>query len=176
MPTEVRGALELRKALRQFEPDLAKETSKEIAGFLKPVVKKARGYMPSNDLMPSGWLKRENAKGRWAPRYYDQTLARRGIGYKTSPTKPNRNGWVSLVSMHSKNIGGVIYEWAGRTSGIEGNFTPNLPNARELKGKGKGLTGRGLLRAYAEDEGKARGSVIKAIETAAKKLNARSKA
>lgn len=176
MPTEVKGALALRKALRQFEPDLAKETSKELASFLKPVVAKARGYMPSNDSMPSGWLKRPNAKGRWAPRYYDQSEARRGIGYKTTPSKPNRNGWVSLVSLNSKNIGGVIYDWAGRTSGITGNFTPNLPNANMLKGKGKGLTGRGLLRAYAEDEGKARTNVIQAIEKAAKKLNARSKA
>jgi hypothetical protein len=176
MPTEVRGALALRKALKQFEPDLAKETSKELASFLKPVVKKARGYMPSNDQMPSGWLKRDNAKGRWSTRYYDASEARRGIGYKTTPTKPNRNGWVSLVSLNSKNIGGVIYDWAGRTSGIEGNFTPKLPSANMLKGKSKGLIGRGLLRAYAEDEGKARTNVIQAIEKAAKKLNARSKA
>ena len=41
MPTEVRGAIALRKALRQFEPDLAKETTKEISSFLKPVVTKA---------------------------------------------------------------------------------------------------------------------------------------
>jgi hypothetical protein len=38
MPTEVKGALALRKALRQFEPDLAKETSKKLAAALKPIV------------------------------------------------------------------------------------------------------------------------------------------
>lgn len=171
MPTEVKGALNLRKALRKFEPDLAKETTKEIANFLKPVVKNGRGFLPSNADVPSGWLKRPNAKGRWATRYYDQVEARRGIGYKTSPTKPNRNGWVSLASINSKNIGGIIYEWAGRTAGITGNFTPKLGG--QLKGKNKGLTGRALLRAYSEDEGKARGNVIKAIETASKKLNFR---
>ena len=171
MPTEVKGALNLRKALKKFEPDLAKATTKEIASFLKPVVKNGRGFLPSNADVPSGWLKRPNAKGRWATRYYDQAEARRGIGYKTSPTKPNRNGWVSLASINSKNIGGIIYEWAGRAAGITGNFTPKLGG--QLKGKNKGLTGRALLRAYSEDEGKARGNVIKAIETAAQKLNSR---
>jgi hypothetical protein len=174
MPTELKGALALRKALKQFEPDLAKETTKQIASFLKPVVRNARGFMPSNADVPSGWLKRPNAKGRWSTRFYDQTTTRRAIGYKTSPSKPNRNGFVSLASINSKNIGAIIYEWAGRTSGIEGNFTPKLGG--QLKGKNKGMTGRALFRAYAEDEGKARGNVIKAIEASAKKLNARSKA
>jgi hypothetical protein len=174
MPTEVKGALALRKALKQFEPDLAKETTKEIAKFLKPLVRDARGFLPSNSDVPSGWLKRDNAKGRWAQRYYDQAEARRGIGYKTSPSKPNRNGFVSLASVNSKNIGAIIYEWAGRTAGITGNFSPKLPGT--LKGKNKGMTGRALFKAYAEDEGKARAGVIKAIEASANKLNARTRA
>jgi hypothetical protein len=175
MPTEVKGALALRKALRQFEPDLARETTKEIGNFLKPIVKQAKGFMPSNDAVPSGWLKREKAKGRWAPRYYDQGEAKRGIGYKTSPSKPDRRGFKSLASVSSKNIGGVIYEWAGRTSGIEGNFTPKLPNANGLEGRNKGMRGRALFKAYNQDEGKARKNIINAIEAASKKLNARSK-
>jgi hypothetical protein len=172
MPTELKGALALRKALKQFEPDLAKETTKQISSFVKPVVKNARGFLPSNDEAPSGWLKRPNAGGRWATRYYDAAEARRGLGFKTSPNKPNRNGFRSLVTISSKNLGAIIYEWAGRTSGITGNFSPKLGG--QLKGKNKGMTGRALFRAYSEDEGKARGNVIKAIEAAAKKLNSRS--
>lgn len=172
MPTEVKGAIKLRKALRQFAPDLAKETTKEIAGFLKPVVRQARGYLPSNDAAPSGWLKRPNAQGRWATRYYDQAEASRGISYKTSPSKANRNGWRSLATLYSKNPAAAIYETAGRKSGIRGNFTPKLGG--QLKGNGQKMTGRALFRAYSEDKGKARGHVIKAIERAADKLNARS--
>jgi hypothetical protein len=172
MPTEVKGALALRKALKQFEPDLAKETTKQIGAFVKPVVKNARGFLPSNDEAPSGWLKRPNAGGRWATRYYDAAEARRGLGFKTTPNKPNRNGFRSLVTISSNNLGAIIYEWAGRTSGITGNFSPKLGG--QLKGKNKGMTGRALFRAYTEDEGKARGNVIKAIEAAAKKLNSRS--
>jgi len=36
MPTEVKGADKLRKALKQYEPDLAKETTKELGNLLKP--------------------------------------------------------------------------------------------------------------------------------------------
>ena len=174
MPTKVKGALELRKALREFEPKLAKETSKEIANFLKPVVKQARGYMPSNADVPSGWLKRENAKGRWANRFYDAGIAKRGITYKTSPSRENRRGFRSLASLFNKSAAGAIYETAGRKSGVVGNFTPKLRG--ELVGHGQKMTGRALFRAYDEDQGRAKANVIKAIERAAKTLNARSKA
>jgi hypothetical protein len=177
MPVEVKGAIALRKALKQFEPDLAKETTKEIASFLKPVVKQARGFLPSNDQVPSGWLKRPNAQGKWAERYYDKSLASRGIGYKSTPSKPNRNGFRSLVSLYSRavngNAAGAIYETAGRKSGVKGNFTPKLGG--KLVGKDQKMTGRALFRAYAEDEGKARDNVIKAIEKSAARLKARSR-
>jgi len=47
MPAEVKGALELRKAIKKFSPDLAKETRKELANLLAPIVKTARGFIPS---------------------------------------------------------------------------------------------------------------------------------
>lgn len=173
MPTEVVGAVALRKALRKFEPDLAKETTKQIANFLKPVVKQARGFAPSNDQVPSGWVKRPNAQGRWAARSYDAQEVRRGITFKTSPSKPNRNGFRSLATIYNKSAAGAIYETAGRKSGITGKFTPKLGG--ELKGSNPKNRGRVIFRAVEEDQGKARAYIIKAIETAAAKLNARSK-
>lgn len=172
MPTEVKGAIALRKALRQFEPDLAKETTKEIASFLKPVVKQARGYAPSNEDVPSGWVKRPNAGGRWAARSYDAAEVRRGITFKSTPSKPNRNGFRSLATIFNKSAAGAIYETAGRKSGITGNFTPHLGG--QLKGKGQKQQGRVIFRAVEEDQGKAKAHIIKAIEKAAAKLNARS--
>ena len=171
MPAKVVGGLALRKALKQFEPDLAKETSKEIASFVKPIARNARGFLPSNEEAPSGWLKRDNAKGRWATRYYDKAEASKGIGYKTSPSKPNSRGFRALASVHNKSIGGVIYEWAGRSSGVTGNFTPKLGG--ELKGRNKAVTGRAIFRAFTEDQGKATAGVLQAIQKSAAKFNAR---
>jgi hypothetical protein len=173
MPTEVIGAVALRKALRKFEPDLAKETTKQIANFLKPVVKQAKGFAPSNEQVPSGWVKRPNAGGRWAARSYDAAEVRRGITFKTSPSKPNRNGFRSLATIFNKSAAGAIYETAGRKAGIVGNFSPKLGG--QMKGNNQKNKGRIVFRAVDEDQGKAKAHIIRAIETAAAKLNSRSK-
>lgn len=165
MPTELKGANNLRRALKKFSPDLDKETRDEMVGFLKPLVKKSRGYMPANASMPSGWV--GTAEAGQFPKY-DATIVRRGVGYKLTPTKPNREGWSSTVSIHNKTAAGAIFETAGRKSGITGHFTPRLQGA--LTGAGK-MAGRAMFRAYKEDEGKAKVGVIKALEKAAAKFN-----
>ena len=111
MPTEVKGAVELRKALRAFTPDLAKETQKEIAGVLKPIVSKARGFIPSTAPL-SGWAK--NTNGTWGNRVWSSSDAKRGIGYKTTPSKVNRSGFRSLARIVNASPSGSIYETAGR--------------------------------------------------------------
>lgn len=171
MPARVVGGLALRKALKKFEPDLAKETSKEIASFVKPLARNARGFLPSNEEAPSGWLKRDNAKGKWATRYYDQNEARRGISFKTSPSKANNRGFRALASVLNKGIASAIYETAGRKSEIVGNFSPKLGG--EIKGRSQKSSGRVIFRAFAQDQGKATAGVLKAIEKSAAKFNAR---
>ena len=165
MPTELTGASELRRAMKKFSPDLDKETRDEMVGFLKPLIKKARGFMPSNGDMPSGFV--GGSEGGRFPKY-DAGTARRGVGYKLTPTKPNREGWVQAVSIHNKTAGGAIYETAGRKSGINGRFTPRLPG--QLAGSGK-MAGRAMFKAYKEDEGRAKVGVIRALEKAAAKFN-----
>lgn len=119
MPVELKGADNLRKALRKFEPDLAKMTTKEMAAALKPITNKARGFMPSNSQMLSGWTSAsssaETTNYRHFPKY-DQTEAKRGVKYSTSPSKPNKRGFVSLARIINTSAGGAIYETAGRKS------------------------------------------------------------
>jgi hypothetical protein len=117
MPVELKGADKLRKALREFEPDLAKQTTKQMTAVLKPMTNKARGYMPADSQMLSGWTKAtasaDTVKYRVFPKY-DQTEAKRGVKYSTSPSKPNKRGFVSLARIVNKSAGGAIYETAGR--------------------------------------------------------------
>ena len=173
MPTRIQGVIAYRKALRKFEPELAKETTKQITAFLKPVVRNAKGFIPSNAEAPSGWLQRPNAKGRWANRYFDSTQVKSGITYKTSPSKANRSGFRALASIFNKSAAGAIYETAGRKSGNTGNFSPKLGG--RLVGDKQKMTGRAIFRAFEEDQGKATAGVIKAIEASAAKFNARVK-
>ena len=170
MATSVKGATNLRKALKQFTPDLAKETTQEIGNFLKPVVKNARGFIPSNNQIPSGWLV-GNQKGKWERAAFDSGIAKRGIGYKTTPSKVNRYGFKALVSILNKSAGGSIYEIAGIKSGVTGKFTPRLGG--QLTGQGSKMTGRAMYKAWAQDQGKAKGAVLQAIFNSAAKFNAR---
>ena len=167
MPTELKGANELRKALKKFSPDLDKETREEMVGFLKPLVSKAKGFLPANADMPSGFVKHEVKTAKFP--MYDAAESRRGVGYKLTPTKPNSQGWSSTVSVHSKRAAAVIYDWAGRKSNSK--FVKVLPG--QMVGSGR-MSGRALFKAYKEDEGKAKVGVIRALEKAADKFNARS--
>jgi hypothetical protein len=110
MPTEVSGALEVRKALKNLQPALAKESEKEIRLLLKGVVTKARGFVPSEAPL-SGW---GNAVGVWENRVFSTTDIRRGLGYTTAPSKPNKRGFRSIATIFNKSAAGAIYETAGR--------------------------------------------------------------
>ena len=182
MPTEVKGAVELRKALRAFTPDLAKETQQEIAAILKPITAKARGFVPSTAPL-SGWAKSNN--GTWGNRVWSSSEAKRGIGYKTTPSKPNRSGFRSLARIVNASPSGSIYETAGRkTLGHQGKsknpeagqkFIEELSKTGQLKSSdyqqriGRSsmkFTGRAMFRAFAEDQGKATAAVQKALQKA----------
>jgi hypothetical protein len=217
MPASVKGAIELRKALRKFSPDLAKETQKELAGILRVITVKARGFIPATPPL-SGW----GSGGGYFPTY-NASEARRGIGYKATPSKVNSRGFRSLARIFNKSAAGAIYETAGRKnpqgrsqaplatvvlpghknfgkqirSGSKNQSLSNNPNAGNQfidainstgqivnayvrqegqAGRASGkMRGRAIFRAWAEDQGKTQAAVLKAIETAAAKLNATAK-
>ncbi len=125
MPTEVKGALELRKALRQFTPNLAKETQKELGSILRPITNKAKGFIPAQPPL-SGWAKEGN--GSWARLKWSSGEAKRGIGFKATPSKPNRAGFRSLARIVNASPSGAIFETAGRKSGLDGR--PQAPLAK----------------------------------------------
>jgi hypothetical protein len=117
MPVAVKGGIELRKAMKKFTPDLAKDMQKELASLLKPIVSKARGFIPSQAPL-SGYGK---ASGNGKFPVWDGKDARGGVGYKTTPSKVNRSGFRSLARIQNASASGAIYETAGRvnTSGRE---------------------------------------------------------
>jgi hypothetical protein len=173
MPASVKGAVALRKSLRSFTPDLAKALPKEVAAALKPITKSAKGYLPDNSSVLSGWLARENSQARFPS--YDAKIAKAGISYKTTPSKPNRRGFRSLARVFNKSAAGAIYETMGRKT-PSSRFVQNQTSkyGSQMKGTDK-MEGRALFRAYEENNGKARDAVLKAIRSAADQLNARAR-
>jgi hypothetical protein len=173
MPASVKGAVALRKSLRQFSPDLAKALPKDVAAALKPITKAAKGYLPDDGQVLSGWLAREGSDARFP--VYNARIVKGGIGYKTTPSKPNRRGFRSLARVFNKSAAGAIYETMGRKT-PQSRFVQNQQGkyTSQMKGDQK-MEGRALFRAYEENNGKAREAVLAAIKNAADKLNARAR-
>jgi hypothetical protein len=125
MPADVTGALELRKALKKLAPEMAKESQKEIAGLLRSITNKAKGFVPSEAPL-SGW---GNAVGVWENRVYDASTIKRGITYSAAPSKRNKRGFRSLATIYNKSAAGAIYETAGRKN----------PNGQPTQASTRGL-------------------------------------
>jgi len=182
MRIEIRGNADLRKAMRRFTPDLEKALKKELTQILKPIVREAKGFVPAQSPM-SGWAGRSFNQGRF-PTYNASTI-KAGITYSTTPSKINENGFSSMARIENKSRVGAIYESAGR-NGLDGQpwvgrngsasnrfshsnnptagktFIQNLPPlVSSLKGRG-----RLIYRAWAENQGRAEGAAMKAIDTA----------
>lgn len=188
MAVRLEGVIELRKALRQFDPDLAKELNKEMRVALKPIVIKARGYLPANNAVLRNWQHgNQNPNAKWANRSYNYALAKKGIKYKVAPSKANPQGFKALASILNTSAAGAIFETAGRKNPWGQPWNPESGSNRYSRSANKyagrdfiaaannlsPMTGKGndkgrlIYRAWEEDQGKAQDGVIRAIEKAA---------
>jgi hypothetical protein len=184
---EIRGNVDLRKALRAFAPDLEKQLKKDLAAAMKPVVAKARGFAPAQAPM-SGWAPRSFSEAKFP--FYSASTIKSGIVYSTSPSKVNPYGFSSMATITNKSAAGAIYETAGRNGpqpwvgpkaggaskgvsrsvnpGAGATFIKNLPElTSSLKGRG-----RLIFKAWAEDQGKADGAALTAIDKTTRAFNA----
>jgi hypothetical protein len=189
MPTiEIRGNVDLRKAIRSFAPDLEKQLRKDLADAMKPVVAKARGFAPAEAPM-SNWAPRSFSEAKFP--FYSVNTVRSGITYATTPGRVNDYGFSSMAKIINKSAAGAIYETAGRNGpqpwvgpkaggasnkvsrsvnpGAGATFIENLPElTSSLKGRG-----RLIFKAWAQNQGKAEGAALKAIDKTTTAFNAR---
>ena len=177
MPVEFAGVNELRKALKQYAPDLDKQLKKDLKIATANVVSRARGYAPTTAPL-SNW-----GKGNGKFPLYNSQLVKNGIRLSTARSKKNKNGFSSSIRIINATAAGAIYETAGRknpwgqpwvgpkgSGGSRYSHSPNKFAGRdfiaamdgEMKGKGKDK-GRLLYRAWEEDQGKTQDAVIKAV-------------
>lgn len=120
MPVVVQGVPELKKALKQFAPDLLKEMNTEIKVALKEVTDDAKAKVPGQ---APGRLYNWNDDGveavsrtsreRGFPKYNSRVI-RRGLTYSIGRQRRNRQGFSSLFSLLNKSAVGAIVETSGR--------------------------------------------------------------
>lgn len=189
------GVIELKKALKQYSPDLLKEMNGEIRTALKEVTDAAKAKVPGS--APGGlynWQddgresKSRTSRERPFPKY-NSLIVRRGLTYSLGTSRPNSRGFSALYSLLNKSAVGAIIETAGRKNPYGSKDSQsNNPNAGRrfvagMSGVGslkqysnsQMSRGRLLFAAYVENQGKALDAVMKAIDKTAKKFNERSR-
>ena len=195
MPVVVDGVPELKKALKQFAPDLRKQMDDEIRIALKEVTNAAKAKVVEQ--APGGlynWQdkgvepKSRTGRAIGFPKYNARVI-RKGLTYSLGRTRRNSAGFAGLYSLFNKSASGAIAETAGRANpGGSSRSESNNPNAgrrfiggmngigamKSLDGRQKS-TGRILFAAYAENEGKALDATFKAIDKAATAFKQRAK-
>jgi len=184
MPVVVTGVKQLQKAMRDVDKDLNKEMSKNIKQAMLIVRDRARGYLPAQSEVLSGWGKGTGSldtvkdPNRLFPPY-DYALAKNKVQYSAGQNKANDRGFKAAFYVYNNSRPGAIFETAGRIGRPRGNksLNPNAPvqfnSAAEMlssmKGQGK-QRGRVIYRAWDETKDVIIPKVVNAIDTVAVKF------
>jgi hypothetical protein len=114
MPVVVAGVEDVLNGLSFIDEDLRVRISTAIDPLMREVAEKAKGFVPSNAQVLSGWSKPlSSAIERPFPKY-DGGVVKAGIGYNPGKNKILQNGWQVSQYVYNVSRAGSIYETAGR--------------------------------------------------------------
>ncbi len=115
MPAEVVGVKDVMKGLSFIDDDMYIRIRSAISPLMRQVEATAKGYVPSNAEVLSGWTKPSSPTITYKPfPKYDSANVRGGIGYKEGQNKKFQNGFQVENYVYNINAAGRIYETAGR--------------------------------------------------------------
>lgn len=107
------GYKEATEKLKQLDPELRKEMDREIRSLLRPIVSRAKTYIPTQPL--SNW---NYGTGRYLPSrlpFWDYTEAVKSIQIKSGAKRRRKGSQMSDVWMiQQSSASGVVFEWVGR--------------------------------------------------------------
>ena len=116
MPVEVVGVKDVLKGLEFLDEDMRQRIRTAIDPIMRGVSFKAKGFVPNNTEVLSGWAKpisSPNLKYKPFPKY-DAGVAKAGIGYNPGENKTFKNGFKVSNYVYNASRAGAIYEVAGR--------------------------------------------------------------
>jgi hypothetical protein len=144
LPLHVVGVNDLLKGLNYIDEDMKQKITAAIRPAMLGIRNKARGFVPSNGEVLSGWTKEAKPQAGYRPfPRFDSARAKGGIDYREGENKTFKNGFRVSNYVYNVNPGGSIYETAGRL-----NPQGRAPIMRVSSGEG------GSVEGY---EGKSRG-------------------
>jgi hypothetical protein len=141
MPAKVVGVEDVLKGLNFIDDDLYARIKIAISPLMRQVEATAKGYVPGNSEVLSGWSKPISSDITYRPfPKYDSTTVRGGIGYKEGQNKKFKNGFQVENYVYNISAAGRIYETAGRLNS-EGR-APIMSTSLKEFGNVQGYTGK----------------------------------
>jgi hypothetical protein len=143
MPVEVVGVKDVLKGLSFIDTDMRRRVVAAIDPLMRGVASKAKGFVPANTDVLSGWTKAGTGTGKFPK--YDAGIAKAGIGYNPGSNKTFSNGFKVYNFVYNASRPGAIYEVAGRlnpqgrapfefrtSKGDGGTYTLKAPRSKAL--------------------------------------------
>ena len=127
LSVELDGAVELRDAMTRFTPDLANNMDNEIRDALTPIVRKARGFVPTQAPLKNWNIYSRERKGKFP--WFNSLEIRAGIFYTTESPARNKRGFSYAASIVNSTPAGSIVETAGRKNPNGRKQNPIVPYA-----------------------------------------------
>ena len=151
MPVEVVGVKDVLKGLEFIDENMRQKIRTAIDPLMRGVASKAKGFVPDNGSVLSGWSKASNPAINFRPfPKYDAATVKSGIGYNSGENQTFRNGFKISNYVYNVSAAGRIYETAGRNN-PQGRapfqqIDPSTPNSP--MGAVQGFEGTKRAREY----------------------------
>ena len=147
MPVEVVGVKDVLNGLKFIDENMRVKIRAAIDPLMRGVALKAKGFVPGNSSVLSGWVKPISSGITYKPfPKYDASVARAGIGYNPGENKTMKNGFKVSNYVYNVSRSGSIYETAGRlnpqgrapfqmtpSKGASGTYTKRSPKSRAFE-------------------------------------------
>jgi hypothetical protein len=146
MPVEVVGVKDVLNGLSFIDEDLREKISRAIDPLMRQVAEKAKGFVPSNAQVLSGWVKPLSSNVERPFPKYDASVTKAGIGYNPGKNTATKNGWQVSQYVYNVSRPGSIYETAGRlnpngrapfemtpSKGASGTYTLASPKSKAFR-------------------------------------------
>jgi hypothetical protein len=144
MPVEVVGVKDVLKGLSFIDVDMRRRVVAAVDPLMRGVASKAKGFVPGNTDVLSGWSKANTGTGKFPK--YDSSIVRAGIGYNSGQNKTFSNGFKVYNFVYNASRPGAIYEVAGRlnpqgrapfqmtpSKGASGTYTLKSPKSKAFR-------------------------------------------
>jgi hypothetical protein len=147
MPVNVIGVKDVLAGLEFIDEDMRQRIRTAIDPAMRGVAFKAKGFVPSDAGVLSGWAKPASEATTYRPfPRFNSANVRAGIGYNPGQNKIQKNGFQVSNYVYNVSAAGGIYETAGRlnpqgrapfqmtpSKGASGTYSKRSPRSRALQ-------------------------------------------